>query len=488
MVGMMNGDEGAGYVARLEAFRQSDAQRHAMVEEILQKYHDLRQMFEEKSNDYENEVASRRMWQAEATKSQRSLIVAQQSMESNSFVLALIDGDGAVFQDYLLRAAAEGGADAAHNLLTDIKQHIRDQLEFQSMPSIMVQIYANVDGLSRKLASVGIIKTPADLYLFARAFSLNQPLFSFIDVGSGKERADHKIKEMFRLFIHNNQCKHIIFGGCHDNGYLPNLDPYKRESAPQISLLETTPLERGFTALGFPKVSFTSVFRSDQLPDRPNMSTISPLQHSALPHRPATFGPIAPPSQQQGIASTASTQPKLVGPGTSTTSPPNSWAAVGKANATEKTINIAAAKFAPRKFILLNAYEERLDPELPRADKNAVNRLHERIKREKVCNDYHIRGTCEAGKYCDYAHGERLSPSEQLALRHKARARSCPSRSACRHFDCTFGHVCPYGEDCQFEQCYFRELHNIDENVAFKLYEDGSKEVNQSYLAKFANS
>ncbi|KAK5277597.1 hypothetical protein LTR16_009584, partial [Cryomyces antarcticus] len=151
-------------------------------------------MFEEKSNDYENEVASRRMWQAEATKSQRSLIVAQQSMESNSFVLALIDGDGAVFQDYLLRAAAEGGADAAHNLLTDIKQHIRDQLEFQSMPSIMVQIYANVDGLSRKLASVGIIKTPADLYLFARAFSLNQPLFSFIDVGSGKERADHKIK------------------------------------------------------------------------------------------------------------------------------------------------------------------------------------------------------------------------------------------------------------------------------------------------------
>ena len=27
-----------------------------------------------------------------------------------------------------------------------------------------------------------------------RAFSLNQPLFSFVDVGSGKERADHKIK------------------------------------------------------------------------------------------------------------------------------------------------------------------------------------------------------------------------------------------------------------------------------------------------------
>jgi hypothetical protein len=29
---------------------------------------------------------------------------------------------------------------------------------------------------------------------FARAFSLNKSLFSFIDVGSGKERADHKVR------------------------------------------------------------------------------------------------------------------------------------------------------------------------------------------------------------------------------------------------------------------------------------------------------
>ena len=58
----------------------------------------------------------------------------------------------------------------------------------------MVQIYANFEGLGRKLSSVGIIKTPQDLHAFARSFSLNQPLFSFVDVGSGKERADHKIK------------------------------------------------------------------------------------------------------------------------------------------------------------------------------------------------------------------------------------------------------------------------------------------------------
>lgn len=58
----------------------------------------------------------------------------------------------------------------------------------------MVQIYCNFDGLSRKLAQVGILKSPGELYQFARAFSLSQPLFSFVDVGSGKERADHKVK------------------------------------------------------------------------------------------------------------------------------------------------------------------------------------------------------------------------------------------------------------------------------------------------------
>lgn len=58
----------------------------------------------------------------------------------------------------------------------------------------MVQVYSNLDGLARKLYSVGIIKSVTDLHEFSRSFSLNQPLFSFVDVGSGKERADHKIR------------------------------------------------------------------------------------------------------------------------------------------------------------------------------------------------------------------------------------------------------------------------------------------------------
>ena len=52
----------------------------------------------------------------------------------------------------------------------------------------MMQIYVNLEGLGRKLAAIGMISNPAEIHGFTRAFSLNQPLFSIVDVGSGKER------------------------------------------------------------------------------------------------------------------------------------------------------------------------------------------------------------------------------------------------------------------------------------------------------------
>jgi hypothetical protein len=58
----------------------------------------------------------------------------------------------------------------------------------------MVHIYVSLDKLAQKLASVGMLSHPQQLRTFAQGFSVNQPLFSIIDVGHGKERADHKIK------------------------------------------------------------------------------------------------------------------------------------------------------------------------------------------------------------------------------------------------------------------------------------------------------
>jgi hypothetical protein len=121
------------------------------------------------------------------------------SQNTKSFVLALVDGDGALFIDTLTQAGKEGGARAAQELFTAIKSHItslnRDFSEF----SIMVNIYANLAGLANKMVACGLIEKPADFRAWVNAFTLNQPFFNFIDVGDLKERADHKIKGKFQI-------------------------------------------------------------------------------------------------------------------------------------------------------------------------------------------------------------------------------------------------------------------------------------------------
>lgn len=136
---------------------------------------------------------------------------------------------------------------------------------------------------------------------------------------------------------------------------------------------------------------------------------------------------------------------------------------MGKAGTGQKSINIAPKKATNRKFILLNKYDERIDPELPRVDTSAQARLYDRIQTKgKVCNIYHLTGKCDAGEYCDYHHGEPLSPGELLALRIRARKISCVNSSHCRDFDCTYGHICPCKENCKNDICWFEDVHGVD--------------------------
>ena len=79
-------------------------------------------------------------------------------------------------------------------LFDEIRRTLQGRIANVGQCNIMVHVFANFEDLSRKLFHVGILKSPGQLHDFARAFSLNQPLFSFVDVGRGKERADFKLK------------------------------------------------------------------------------------------------------------------------------------------------------------------------------------------------------------------------------------------------------------------------------------------------------
>jgi len=67
----------------------------------------------------------------------------------------------------------------------------------------VVRIYVNLEGLKQTYISRGLYAEEVTLREFATGFTQNQPLFDFVDVGYGKERADHKIKGMSRFLNFN---------------------------------------------------------------------------------------------------------------------------------------------------------------------------------------------------------------------------------------------------------------------------------------------
>ncbi|CAN9132075.1 unnamed protein product [Alternaria alternata] len=397
----------------------------------------------------------------------------------------------------------------------------------------MVQVYLSLDKLSQKLASVGLLRSPQELRAFAQRFSVNQPLFSVIDVGHGKERADHKIKEMLRTFSDNPTCRHIIFGGCHDAGYLLNLEHFKHNAAKagRITLLETTPAYRGFTDLvNFKRTRFDDVFRNEPLPDYTpptngfgQLAVQSPVQPVAQPqplsrsvtndnNTSPTFIPRAP---------VVSPSPSVTPVSAATPSESNgdsSWATVGKSGAPENgNISVvptttATKKNTKKKYAYYNKAGQRLDEPLPPKDPSAVASLEARMKKvgKKMCNHWHLGGHCENGKFCHFQHEPKLTTAELNALRYKTRSLACKNRY-CENIDCCkyimikgisdptiitailvwihsaantstsdLGHQCALERDqgyCSFpDNCHLRATHGMDRVKYVRYDKDGNED------------
>ena len=72
-----------GYSERLEAFRQSDAEREQMVTELIRSYDELSLKYDQTRDDLGNEIESRRMWQSKANSSERALTEQRQASVCN---------------------------------------------------------------------------------------------------------------------------------------------------------------------------------------------------------------------------------------------------------------------------------------------------------------------------------------------------------------------------------------------------------------------
>ncbi len=88
----------------------------------------------------------------------------------------------------------DGGRKAAVDLEAVVREHLKSSHpELSSMP-IMIKAFANADGLAQILVKAKLTKSPGFLASFAKEFSQARDTSDFVLVGSGKDRADGKIK------------------------------------------------------------------------------------------------------------------------------------------------------------------------------------------------------------------------------------------------------------------------------------------------------
>lgn len=336
---------------------------------------------------------------------------------------------------------------------------------------IHVKAFANAEGLAHLLVRMGIARETRVLSEFAKEFSQAWDMADFVLLGRGKDIADKKINGklllfdpwgvavsfvsradsqttpaclgVFRQFVENPTCRHVVFAGCHDNNYVRVLEDYKSnpEIVERVTLLHGFEVGREFGALPFRSMKLGSVFR-----ERP-MDIVQAAP--ALPPPPTPPPPKSPPTARLSVSS----------------SPPKArtWAALANTTAavTNHTIAVGAGSGRPGE-VLVNAAGQRVDSKLPEPRKKDVEewRHKTKIANMKYCRMYHMVGTCGGG--CGYSHGP-LSDGEKLVCRRQLRSEACHSGPLCRDPDCFYGHNC----SCKKQGCKFPpNMHDVDVSTA----------------------
>jgi hypothetical protein len=406
------------------------------------------------------------------------------SQAKSAFVAVLIDGDGAKFTEELLQTQEKGGAEAAFQLKEAVREYVgtTDPELCEDDAPIVVKIWANLGGLTSALHKDGSITARFQMSEFAERFSRSRAEFDFVNVGRGKENADSKMRRMFSFYYNNVQCRKIIFAGCHDTGYIHDLQEKQglEEANQRIVLLETTPAEPQFRQLGFPIIRFDSVFRSTPLDNeikQLNMPVLEihppPGTHPSTTPSPVHSSPslsqVRPTSedvhedQNDEVSRPLSNVNISANGGTSV-----NYASVGR-NSQQQNIVISTSENRRLRFILFNAAKNRLDPPNERswapATQTTYNAKLERVKPKALCNDFYLVGNCSWGSSCSREHSQILTSEEVAIHRYRARTGPCTDGPSCRNFDCYSSHHCPIGRRCSkgsachFSRTYHGDLH-----------------------------
>ncbi|KAF9515833.1 hypothetical protein BS47DRAFT_1327804 [Hydnum rufescens UP504] len=296
--------------------------------------------------------------------------------DDNSIVLCLIDGDGCIPSEAYLSLGKEGGRRAAARLTQELVTSMGRSAQLYTV------VYFNRWGLADCLEANDICSF-RELDGYVLGFNQSSPLFSMVDVGSGKEAADSKLREVLKMFSRLPQTKKIYFGGGHDGGYASVLRSLETEGLlHKLTMLKSYPrLAHDVEDLNLPSLTIEGLFMNVRLP-------------SPVPRRPGERDPNPSPS------------PRAMSP-ESDNEPPGA-------------------------------------PKVPGARKIDYSRpIHKQIP--PACM-YHYLAThgCRDGSRCRFAHDYSLSTEQMTKLRTELMRTPCPHSSKtqlCRAYPhCFYGH------------------------------------------------
>lgn len=249
-----------------------------------------------------------------------------------------------------------------------------------------------------------------------------------------------RAKGVLEHFKENPCCKHIVLGGCHDNGYVCDLDIIKSEGSLQdrITLLKSFQTGRQYGGLPFKSIHLPSLFRTQVLSPSVPLHVAHPVpgNSSSDGTRPTAQGLSY---AARAVASDGSTiEPAPPAP----PSPPN------------------------RRDILVNAVGERLD-RLPKRPSPAAFTNYYNKKREfeatgkrGPCNSHYLLDGCPMpASKCQYWH-VGFDKADVSVLKWFMRFQPCDEGLRCRNAWCIYGHAC-FGvckPPCRFNS----EMHNVE--------------------------
>ncbi|KAH7381300.1 hypothetical protein DE146DRAFT_637050 [Phaeosphaeria sp. MPI-PUGE-AT-0046c] len=233
-----------------------------LIEEVLSELESTETLLKKTRFDLEAECDQRRRLQQEV----QELKALHELQGQRPFIVVLIDADADcyVFNDQLIAKGETGGEEAADGLLAVLQQFVRNLPVELNGANIMVKAFANLNGLSFALQRDKRVRDKDKLRAFAAGFSSRQKLFDFVDVGSGKERADFKVQENMKFYLESYQCRHLVLACGHDDGYAPWLGQYvgDKQVAQRITLVEGNPFPAKMKSLGLKTVQFNSIFNN----------------------------------------------------------------------------------------------------------------------------------------------------------------------------------------------------------------------------------